>query len=50
MKKLLVAAGLAGVAYYLKKNPKLMSDAKSYAMQYLNQVKGKARNLYEEKI
>ncbi len=40
MKKLLIAAGIAGLAYYLKNNPKIVDDLKSKATDALNRVKG----------
>jgi hypothetical protein len=42
MKKLLIAAGLAGLAYYLKKNPKAVDKIKESALDAFNKVKSKA--------
>jgi len=40
MKKLLIAAGIAGLAYYLKRNPRVVDDLKTKATDALNRVKG----------
>lgn len=40
MKKLLIAAGIAGLAYYLKNNPRVVDDLKTKASDALNRVKG----------
>lgn len=40
MKKLLIAAGIAGLAYYLKRNPKVVEDLKTKATDALGRVKG----------
>jgi predicted DNA-binding transcriptional regulator len=40
MKRLLIAAGLAGLAYYLKRNPKVVSDLKDKATDALSKIKG----------
>jgi hypothetical protein len=40
MKKLLIAAGIAGLAYYLKRNPQVVNDLKEKATDALNKVKG----------
>ncbi len=40
MKKLLIAAGIAGLAYYLKRNPQVVNDLKDKATDALNKVKG----------
>ena len=40
MKRLLIAAGLAGLAYYLKRNPQVVNDLKDKATDALNKVKG----------
>lgn len=42
MKKLLIAAGLAGLAYYLKRNPQVVNDLKDKATDALSKIKGKA--------
>ena len=44
MKKLLIAAGLAGLAYYLKRNPKVVTDLKDKATDALGRVKGMGGN------
>jgi hypothetical protein len=45
MKRLLIAAGLAGLAYYLKRNPQVVNDIKGKATDALNRVKkGTASN------
>lgn len=44
MKKLLIAAGIAGLAYYLKRNPKVVDDLKTRATDALNRVKGTSSN------
>jgi hypothetical protein len=44
MKKLLIAAGLAGLAYYLKQNPKVVNDLKAKATDALDRVKGMSSN------
>lgn len=44
MKKLLIAAGIAGLAYYLKRNPKVVTDLKEKATDALNRVKGVGSN------
>jgi hypothetical protein len=44
MKKLLLAAGIAGLAYYLKRNPKVVTDLKDKATDALNRVKGMSSN------
>jgi len=40
MKKLLIAAGIAGLAYYLKRNPKVVDSIKSKATDALKKAKG----------
>jgi hypothetical protein len=40
MKRLLIAAGLAGLAYYLKRNPQVVNDLKDKATDALNKVRG----------
>jgi len=45
MKKLLIVAGLAGLAYYLKRNPKVVSDLKDKATDALNKVKGSSTGM-----
>ena len=40
MKRLLIVAGLAGLAYYLKRNPQVVHDLKDKATDALNKVKG----------
>lgn len=42
MKKLLIAAGIAGLAYYLKRNPRVVDDLKTRANDALSRVKGMA--------
>jgi hypothetical protein len=44
MKKLLIAAGIAGLAYYLKRNPKVVTDLKDRATDALSRVKGMSSN------
>jgi hypothetical protein len=44
MKKLLIAAGIAGLAYYLKRNPKVVTDLKDKATDALSRVKGMNSN------
>lgn len=41
MKKLLIAAGIAGLAYYLKQHPEVVNDLKDKANDALNKVKGR---------
>jgi hypothetical protein len=44
MRKMLIAAGLAGLAYYLKRNPGVVNDLKAKATDALNKVKAKANH------
>ncbi|HEX6916173.1 MAG TPA: hypothetical protein VF145_13080 [Chitinophagaceae bacterium] len=41
MKKILIAAGVAGLAYYLKRHPEVVNDLKGKATDALNKVKGR---------
>lgn len=41
MKKLLIAAGVAGLAYYLKQNPQMVDSVKTKAMDAFNKLKGR---------
>jgi hypothetical protein len=41
MKKLLIAAGVAGLAYYLKQHPEMVDSMKSKATDALNKLKGR---------
>lgn len=44
MKRILIVAGLAGLAYYLKRNPQVVNDLKDKATDALNKVKGGSSN------
>lgn len=44
MKRLLIVAGLAGLAYYLKRNPQVVNDLKDKATDALNKVRGGSSN------
>ncbi len=48
MKKLLIVAGIAGLAYYLKKNPKMVEMAKEKVMGCCNDLMGKAKGAAEK--
>lgn len=41
MKKLLLAAGIAGVVYYLRRNPDTLNSMKNTAMDTLDKYTGK---------
>jgi hypothetical protein len=45
MKKLLLAAGIAGIAYYLKKNPQKLDDLKNSARDMFDKYKGKVESV-----
>ncbi len=47
---LLAAAGIAGVAYYLKSHPGKLDQVKGQALKAYDQVKGKVTEMYENKI
>lgn len=48
MKKLLIAAGIAGLAYYLKKNPKVVTMAKEKLMDCCGDLMSKSKNAVEK--
>lgn len=41
MKKLLLAAGVAGLAYYLRQHPEMVDSVKSKATDAFNKLKGR---------
>ncbi len=41
MNKLLLAAGVAGLAYYLKQHPEMVDSLKTKATDALNKLKGR---------
>ena len=47
MKRLLIVAGIAGLAYYLKRNPQVVNDLKDKATDALNRVKGSSNGSAE---